>query len=86
MQKVCPYARVSQFSSGISNICVEMLSANNKWAMHLIFMHLVLKALNFFSTSLISAFKFIWNENKLYFLPRTPWDETEPNPANYSKI
>lgn len=85
MQKVCPYAWISQFSSGISNICVEMLSANNKWAMHLIFMHLVLKALNFFSTSLISAFKFIWNENKLYFLPRTPWDETEPNPANYSK-
>lgn len=45
-----------------------------------------IKGIKFFSTSLISALKFIWNENKLYFLPRTPWDETEPNPANYSKF
>lgn len=63
-----------------------MLLVNNKWVMYLIFMYLVLKVLNFFFILLIFVFKFIWNENKFYFLLRILWDEMEFNFVNYFKI
>lgn len=45
-----------------------------------------IKGIKFFFILLIFVFKFIWNENKFYFLLRILWDEMEFNFVNYFKI